>query len=127
VIARNNDKKVVCGRRALAEAVQRVALVTGERNRGVRLEFAAGEITVAAANPDLGEASETLACEYAGGALKIGLNPDYLTHFLQAVETEQVVLELKDENSQCLGQPVHPPGAEPPDERYLCVIMPMRI
>lgn len=127
VIARNNDKKVICARRALGEAVQRVALVTGERNRGVRLEFAAGEITIAAANPDLGEASETLACEYAGPALKIGLNPDYLTHFLQAVETEQVLLELKDENSQCVGQPARAPGAEGPDERYVCVIMPMRI
>jgi DNA polymerase-3 subunit beta len=127
VIARNHDKRVICDRRALAEAVQRVALVTGERNRGVRLEFAPGEITVAAANPDLGEASETLACDYAGTALKIGLNPDYLTHFLQAVETDQVLLELKDENSQCLGQPMPAAGGEPPDERYLCVIMPMRI
>ncbi|KAB2961953.1 MAG: DNA polymerase III subunit beta [Thermoanaerobaculia bacterium] len=124
VIARNHDKKVVCDRRALSDAVQRVALVTGERNRGVRLEFGAGEIAVAAANPDLGEASETLACEYGGPALKIGLNPDYLAQFLQAVETEQVLLELKDENSQCVGQPVRAEGA---DERYLCVIMPMRI
>jgi DNA polymerase-3 subunit beta len=127
VIARNHDKKVTCERRALSEAVQRVALVTGERNRGVRLEFAAGEITVAAANPDLGEASETLSCEYAGAGLKIGLNPDYLAQFLQAVETEKVLLELKDENSQCVGQPARAEGAEGPDERYLCVIMPMRI
>jgi DNA polymerase-3 subunit beta len=127
VISRNNDKKVVCDRKALAEAVSRVALMTGERNRGVRLEFSPGEIGVAAANPDLGEASETLACDYAGGAIKIGLNPDYLGHFLAAVETERVLLELKDENSQCVGQPVRAEGSEAPDERYLCVIMPMRI
>jgi DNA polymerase-3 subunit beta len=136
VIARNNDKKVVCDRRALSDAVQRVALMTGDRNRGVRLDFADGEITVAAANPDLGEASETLACDYTGGALRIGLNPDYLGHFLQAVETDKVRLELKDENSQCVG---HPQPAESAaadgaddaksavDERYLCVVMPMRI
>jgi len=127
VIARNNDKKVVCDRKALGEAVGRVALMTGDRNRGIKLEFAAGEIAVAAANPDLGEASETLACEYTGPALKIGLNPDYLGHFLSAVETEKVLLELKDENSQCVGHPVRPEGSDAPDERYLCVIMPMRI
>ena len=126
VIARNNDKKVICERRALADAVARVALMTGERNRGVRLDFAAGEITVAAANPDLGEASETLACDYAGPALRIGLNPDYLGHFLAAVESDKVRLELRDENSQCVGTPVHAEDATP-DERYLCVIMPMRI
>jgi len=125
VIARNNDKKVVCERRALAEAVQRVALMTGERNRGVRLDFADGEITVAAANPDLGEASETLGCEYGGTALRIGLNPDYMAQFLAAAESDKVRLELKDENSQCVGHPVN--DAEGGDERYLCVIMPMRI
>ena len=132
VIARNNDKRVVCERKALAEAVQRVALVTGDRNRGVRLEFNAGEIAVAAANPDLGEASETLACEYAGGAIKIGLNPDYMSQFLAAVETEKVLLELKDENSQCVGQPMRAPSsdesaADADAERYVCIIMPMRI
>ncbi|KAB2957620.1 MAG: DNA polymerase III subunit beta [Thermoanaerobaculia bacterium] len=127
VISRNNDKTVLCERRALAEAVQRVAIVTGERNRGIRLEFAPGEITVAAANPDLGDASETLACQYTGGEIKIGLNPDYLVQFLQAVETEQVQLQLKDENSQCVGSPVRPAGEEGPAERYVCVIMPMRI
>ncbi len=132
VIARNNDKRVVCERKALADAVQRVALVTGDRNRGVRLEFAPGEITVAAANPDLGEANETLGCEYTGAAIKIGLNPDYLAQFLAAVETEKVLLELKDENSQCVGQPVAADGAtegggKDAGDRYLCVIMPMRI
>lgn len=128
VIARNNDKKVVCDRRALGEAVQRVALMTGDRNRGVRLDFADGEVTVAAANPDLGEATETLACEYAGSAIRIGLNPDYMGNFLGAVETDKVRLELKDENSQCVGHPVAAEGGEAgDDERYLCVIMPMRI
>jgi len=127
VIARNNDKKVVCERRLLAEAVQRVALMTGDRNRGVRLDFADGEITVAAANPDLGEASETMACEYAGSGIRIGLNPDYMAQFLGAVETEKVRLELKDENSQCVGHPVRGDSEDAAGERYLCVIMPMRI
>lgn len=122
VIAKQNDKKVVVDRRGLAEMVQRIALITGDRARGVRLAFAPGEITVSAANPDLGEASETLACEYEGEALRIGLNPDYLGQFLAALETEKVLFELKDENSQCLGSPI---GGE--DDRYLCVIMPMRI
>ena len=57
-----------------------------------------------------------------GEALRIGLNPDYLGQFLAALETEKVLFELKDENSQCLGSPI---GGE--DDRYLCVIMPMRI
>ena len=77
---------------------------------------------MSAVNPDLGEAVEELECEFQGESVKIGVNPDYLSHFLGAVETEQVKLELKDENTQCVGFPV-----DGGDRRYLCVIMPMRI
>jgi DNA polymerase-3 subunit beta len=122
VIAKDNDKKVVFERRQLGEAVQRVALLTGDRARSVRLELGGDRLVVSAANPDLGEASEELACEYRGPELRLGINPDYLTQFLAAVETEKVRLEMKDENTQCVGFPV-----DGEDQRYLCVIMPMRI
>ncbi|MEO8277359.1 MAG: DNA polymerase III subunit beta [Thermoanaerobaculia bacterium] len=127
VIARGNDKRATVDRKPLAEAVRRVAIMTGDRNRGVRLEFADGEVAIAAANPDLGDASESLGCEVTGGDIKIGLNPDYLGHFLDAVETDKVLLELKDENSQCVGSPQPEEGKGVAGERYLCVIMPMRI
>ena len=70
---------------------------------------------------------ESLGCEITGGDIKIGLNPDYLGHFLDAVETDKVLLELKDENSQCVGSPQAEEGKGVAGERYLCVIMPMRI
>jgi DNA polymerase-3 subunit beta len=127
VIARGNDKKAIVERKPLADAVRRVAIMTGDRNRGVKLEFADQELAIAAANPDLGDASESLACELTGGSVKLGLNPDYLGHFLDAVETAKVHLELKDENSQCVGSPVAEEGQGTPGERYLCIIMPMRI
>ena len=71
----------------------------------MRLEFSPDQLVVSAANPDLGEAVEELACDYDGGEFKLGINPDYLSQFLAAVETEKVRLELKDENSQCVGYP----------------------
>ena len=122
VIAKDNDKKVIFDRRQLGEAVQRVALLTGDRARSVRFHLAADRLIVSAANPDLGEATEELPCEYRGTELRLGINPDYLTQFLSAVETEKVRLEMKDENTQCVGFPV-----DGEDQRYLCVIMPMRI
>ena len=63
-----------------------------------------------------------MPCDYDGEDLKIGMNPDYLVHFLSALDTEKVRLDLKDENTQCIGYPV-----DGEDKRYLCVIMPMRI
>ena len=122
VIAKDNDKRVLFGRQALAEAVHRVALLTGDRARAIKLEFSPERLVISAANPDLGEAVEELSCEYQGEEFKIGMNPDYLSNFLGAVDTEQIELDLKDENTQCIGRPVE--GA---DRRYLCVIMPMRI
>ena len=122
VIAKDNDKIGTFDRRLLSEAVQRVALLTGDRARAVRLEFAAEGTTVSAANPDLGEASETVACEFEGETISLGINPDYLGHFLGAIETDKVTLQLKDENTQAVGVPV-----DGDDLRYLCVIMPMRV
>ena len=122
VIAKDNDKKVLFDRKPFAEAVQRVALLTGDRARAVRLQFAPAQLVISAANPDLGEATEEVPCDYEGPEFRLGINPDYLSQFLAAVETERVSLELNDENTQCVGYPM-----DGPDERYLCVIMPMRI
>jgi DNA polymerase-3 subunit beta len=122
VIAKDNDKKPIFDRRQLADGVRRVAILTGDRARAVRLELQPENLVITAANPDLGEAREEVICAYPGGELKLGINPDYLDHFLQALDTEKVRLELKDENTQCVGFPV-----DGSDQRYLCVIMPMRI
>jgi DNA polymerase-3 subunit beta len=122
VIAKDNDKVATFDRKMLADVVHRVALLTGDRARALRMRFGDGRLVVSAANPDLGEAVEELDCEFEFDALELGINPDYLSQFLSAVETEKIQLELKDENSQCVGVPV-----EGEDTRYLCVIMPMRI
>jgi len=122
VIAKDNDKKVLFDRKSLVEAVQRAALMTGDRARAVRLQFATDQVVISAVNSDLGEAVEEVACDYDGPEFRVGINPDYLSQFLAAVDTEKIRLELKDENTQCVGYP-----HEGPDTRYLCVIMPMRI
>jgi DNA polymerase III subunit beta len=140
VIAKDNDKKIVFERKALAEAVQRAALMTSDRARAVRLQFAHDQLVISAVNADLGEAIEEVACAYDGPEFRLGINPDYLSQFLAAVETDRVRLELKDENTQCVGYPQPAPapegggegpapaeGSAGPDSRYLCVIMPMRI
>ncbi len=143
VIAKDNDKKAVFDRRHLVDAVQRVALLTGDRARQVRLQFASGTLVISTQN-EMGEAVEEVACDYDGPEFKIGINPDYLREFLGAVERDRVRLELKDENTQCVGYPEDGPVADAHDEkaekavaesegdaeaagRYLCVIMPMRV
>jgi len=135
VIARDNEKDVVFDRKQLSDAVQRVALLTGDRARAVKLEFADNQMSVSTANPDLGEAMEEVPCEYQGEDFRLGVNPDFLRDFLSAVDTDRVRFEMKDENTQAVGFPVPADSggqegeeAAPAEEgRYLCVIMPMRI
>jgi DNA polymerase III subunit beta len=122
VIAKDNDKKVVFEKKQLADAVNRASLMTSDRARAVRLQFGDGQLVISAINTDLGEAVEEVTCDYGGPEFRLGINPDYLAQFLAAVETERIRLELKDENTQCVGYP-----HEGVDTRYLCVIMPMRI
>jgi DNA polymerase-3 subunit beta len=122
VISKTNDKKLIFDRRNLSDAVRRVALLTGDRARAVRFQFEPSQLVISAANPDLGEAIEQVPCDYDGEEFRLGVNPDYMIDFLSAVETDKVRLDLKDENTQAVGFPV-----DGPDERYLCVIMPMRI
>ncbi len=122
VIAKDNDKHVLTPRKLLGEVIHRVSLLTGDRARAIRLELKPSQLIFSAANPDLGEATEEIICEYEGPEISIGVNPDYLRDFLGAGETETVRLELKDEDSQCVAYPV-----DGPDKRFICVIMPIRL
>lgn len=122
VISKDNDKDVIVDRKQLTGVINRVGLLTGDRSRAIRLELQSGQLVFSAANPDLGEANEEIPVDYEGAGLLMGVNPDYLVHFLQASGTDQVRLELKDENSQCVAYPV-----DAPEKRYVCVIMPIRL
>ncbi len=122
VIPKGNDKKIEFERDRLASAVRRVALLSNERSRAVKFQVEPGRVDITSSSPDVGEARETLPVEYAGPALQICFNAQYVLEFLTAVTTDVVSLELKDEVSQAVMRPV---GAEGYDYTY--VIMPMRV
>lgn len=124
VIARDNDRKVMVDRERLLSTIRRISLVANERTRAVRFDFAPGKLTVSSTNPELGDARETVPIDYAGNPFFVGLNAAYVTDFLSAVETPQVSLDLKDENSQCIGKPS---ANEDLPYEYLYVVMPMRL
>jgi len=122
VIPKGNDKHIEFERDRLTNAVKRVALLSNERSRAVKIQIDNGRVDVTSSSPDLGEAKETLPVEYAGPSLQICFNAQYVLDFLSAVSTDVVSLDLKDEVSQAVMKPV---GAEGYDYTY--VIMPMRV
>jgi DNA polymerase-3 subunit beta len=122
VIPKGNDKEIEFERERLTSAVKRVALLSNERSRAVKFEIEKGKVEVTSSSSEFGEAREQLAVDYAGTAMTISFNAQYVLDFLNVVETDIVSLSLKDEVSQAVMKPV---GAQGYDYTY--VIMPMRI
>jgi DNA polymerase-3 subunit beta len=124
VLAKDNEKVISVSRTGLENVVRRIALFSSERAHGVKLALENGTLTVSSASQELGEGTETVAVDYSGEPVTVGLNAEYLLDFLAEAETENVRLELKDENTQCL---CRPSGELAGTTRYLYVVMPMRL
>ena len=103
----------------LTEVVRRISLLA-QKNAPLRLSFTAGELTVSAQTPDVGEASESLPVAFAGDPLEIGFNAEFLRAGLEAIEGGDVLLKLIS--------PLRPGLIEAADEsRFLYLIMPIRL
>ena len=122
VIPKGNDKRIEFERDRIVSAIRRVALLSNERSRAVKFTLEPGRVEIASHSPELGEAHEQLAVEYGGPALQISFNAQYVLEFLNAVETDLIAIEFKDDVSQTVMKPV---GAM--DYDYTYVVMPMRI
>jgi DNA polymerase-3 subunit beta len=120
VIPKGPTSALKADRDALRDALQRTAILSNEKYRGVRLELSANSVTMQANNPEQEEAVETLEVEYSGSAMEIGFNVNYLLDALGAIEGSQVEIGLTDSNSSCL---IVAPG----DTRTKYVVMPMRL
>jgi len=122
VIPKGNDKLIEFDRERLTSAIKRVALLSNERSRAVKVDIDKGKVEVTSSSSEFGEAREQIVVDYAGSPITISFNAQYVLDFLNVVETDVVSLSLKDEVSQAVMKPV---GAEGYDYTY--VIMPMRI
>jgi DNA polymerase-3 subunit beta len=111
---------LTANRATLRQALQRTAILSNEKYRGVRLSFATNLLTIQAHNPEQEEAEDEVEVEYTGPAMEIGFNVTYLLDALAAVETENVEIGLTDSSNSCL---IRPPG----DTSTKYVVMPMRL
>ncbi len=96
------DKQMLVDKATFIQALQRAAILSNEKYKGVRLEAAGSTIKIVAHNPQHEEAIEEIEAEFNFDRLAVGFNVTYLLDALMAIETEQVSLELKDANSSCL-------------------------
>ena len=107
-------------RDVLRQALQRTAILSNEKYRGIRVSVKKNLITVQAHNPEQEEAEEEIEVAYEGQDLEVGFNVNYLLDALAAIDGQEVELGLTDSNSSCL---IRSPGGN--SARY--VVMPMRL
>ena len=120
VIPKNHKNVVVLGRAALLASLQRAAILTSEKFKGVRLNLEPGLLRVASTNAEQEEAVDELDIDYGGDSIEIGFNVTYLIDVLTNMGQDMVKVELQDSNSSAL-------VTIPDDTDFKYVVMPMRI
>ena len=111
---------VTINRLTLMQAMNRAAILTNEKFRGVRVVLAENSLKLMAANAEQEEAQEEIEVSYGGEAIDVGFNVSYLLDVLNNVHAEEIVWSFNDANSSAL---ITVPG----NERFKYVVMPMRI
>jgi len=120
VIPKNHKNHVTLGRAPLLASLQRAAILTSEKFKGVRVNIEPGTLRIASSNAEQEEAKEELEIDYGGDAIEIGFNVTYLIDALSNMSVEMIKMELQDTNSSAL-------ITVPEQTGFKYVVMPMRI
>lgn len=120
VLPRNADRTLEAETETLKRALMRVAILSNERFRGVRLALTNNQLKMTANNPEQEEAEEIIDVAYQSTDMEIGFNVAYLLDVLNALKCERVRVNLVDSSSSCLIEDCNNSTAE-------YVIMPMRL
>ena len=120
VIPIGADREVKIDREILRAALQRAAILSNEKYRGVRVEVSPGQLKISAHNPEQEEAQEEVEADTKVDDLAIGFNVNYLLDALSALKEEHVVIALRDANSSALVR-------EASSDRCRHVVMPLRL
>lgn len=120
VIPATLKNHLVANRQTLMQAMNRAAILTNEKFRGVRVVLGDNSLKLMAANAEQEEAQEEIEVQYQGDILDIGFNVSYLLDVLGNLHTDDVQWSFNDANSSAL---ITVPG----NDRFKYVVMPMRI
>ncbi|OGS96322.1 MAG: DNA polymerase III subunit beta [Gallionellales bacterium RIFCSPLOWO2_02_FULL_57_47] len=112
--------QLIMDRTLIQQALQRAAILSNEKFRGVRFVLTEKNLSIISSNSEQEEAQEEIETEYHGEALDIGFNINYLLDGLNNIESGHVVLSFGDPNSSIL-------ITHPENKEFRYVVMPMRI
>lgn len=120
VIPANPGRSMVVNRENLHQVFNRIAVLSNEKFRGMRLQLEANLLRASVHNPEQEEAEEEIEVSYTGDEFEIGFNIGYFMDALSAIRSDDVKVSFTDSNHSCLVQGMN-------DEQSRYVIMPMRL
>ncbi|HUQ76525.1 MAG TPA: DNA polymerase III subunit beta [Burkholderiales bacterium] len=120
VIPTQHKNRLQIQREPLRQALQRAAILSNEKFRGVRWVLTDGSLKIVSSNADQEEAQEELEVNYAGDSLDIGFNVNYLLDVLNNVPGTELECAFGDSSSSALISYGSEAG-------FKYVVMPMRI
>jgi DNA polymerase III subunit beta len=120
VIPKGQNNKLVVSRDALQASLQRAAILTTDKFKGVRCILSDNCLTIQSTNAEQEEAQEDIETEYSGDKIDIGFNVSYLLDVLANLKNESIQICLGDSNSSAV-------ITLPEQEGFKYVVMPMRI
>lgn len=120
VIPQNNQRILRADNGVFAEAVDRVATLSAEKSRSIKLSLSGDQLTLVVNNPETGKAEEEIEVGFDGDPMEIGFNARYLLDVTGQIEGSEVELHLSDSSAPAL-------IIDPNDENARYVLMPLRV
>lgn len=124
VIPSDNDLTMTIDRDLLSACVRRAAIFANQITHQIRWSLTPNQVTISAEDVEVGgEARETLATQYDGKEMDIGYNAQYVQELLRHVDSEEVLIRLKDPGSAAIMEPVQ----QKEGEYHMMLLMPIRL
>lgn len=120
VLPRNGDKVLETNKDEMRQVLSRASILSNEKFKGVRLNFANSELKITANNPEQEQAEEIIEVNFPYDELEIGFNVSYVLDVLNAIKDSEVKFTLADSNSSVVIE-----GSDTGEALY--VVMPMRL
>ncbi len=119
-IPSNSSHTIELDREQFRDTLSRVAILSNEKFRGIRLRMNEGVMTLHSNNPENESAEEEIDISYSGELFEIGFNVTYMLEAVNHLEGNTIKLELSTPDSSAL---LH--SDDDPETRY--VVMPIRL
>jgi DNA polymerase-3 subunit beta len=120
VIPRDNQRVMMVDNKLFAQAVDRVATISAEKSRAVRMAIESGRIVLTVRNMEAGQAVEELEIDYTGDSFELSFNARYLLDVTDQISGEQAEFRFGGPNDPAL-------VLDPLDGDVQYVLMPLRV